>query len=242
MYSIRSQPDTINRSTKEIDYILEANDQPLIAVEHSMTESYESQTKHEQETYRFLNQINEKVRGQIPGDRYFTVNLPDNLISQLSHRQRRSFVNELSDWIIKTAPNLTRSNKRSLTAKYMDGRVHLQCKWNFPKLNGTLTLSLWIPEKLRKRRVIRIRRLLKTKLLKLLKYRFNRYCTALAIEDNDISISDSLSVEETIRKMCRISLIEKVAGKAYSKESHGAKVADSNQITSDGGLSSFSAS
>ncbi len=119
VYSIRSQPDTINRSTKEIDYILEANDQPLIAVEHSMTESYESQTKHEQETYRFLNQINEKVRGQIPGDRYFTVNLPDNMISQLSHRQRRSFVNELSDWIIKTAPNLTRSNKRSLTAKYM---------------------------------------------------------------------------------------------------------------------------
>ena len=127
-------------------------------------------------------------------------------------------------------------------ANDMDGRVHLQCKWNYPKLNGTLTLSLWIPEKLGKRRVIRIRRLLKTKLLKLLKCRFNRYCTALAIEDNDISISDSLSVEETIRKMCRISWIEKVAGKAYSKESHGAKVADSNQITSDGGLSSFSAS
>lgn len=201
LYSVASQPDTSNRTTKDIDYILEAKGQIPIAVEHSLTESFEFQTKHEQETLQVVDRISGRVQGHIPTDRYFKIVLPDDVISRLSRKERNVFVDEISNWVISTAPKLTCFDKHMSTARYIDNRILLECPWHHPKMNGKLLLSLWSPDKLEGLRLNRLRRLLTAKLPKLLKYRFKGFYTALAIEDNDISISSSKLVEDRMRRL-----------------------------------------
>jgi hypothetical protein len=175
-FKIESEPEKINRKTKDIEAILVSNNR-RIAVEHTRIESFKNQISNVHRLIPARTRIENELRGRVPDDRYFVLTLPVEYL------------------------NLGEKRTAKLTLPDADQNVCLECRWSSNKLNGTVITSLFAPKSLNQKRSERYEKIFSDKLPKLHLYEERKCETVLALEDIDMALSNLNVAEDLLHQI-----------------------------------------
>jgi len=198
-YRIFSRPDTENRDSKDIDFILTATDGPDIAVEHTTLDSFENQRGLGHMAVKYIKNVETKIKPYMQKDTYYYLWMPSHFVNSTSKKEQRDVLSELLTWIPDVIESL-KPHGRKISREILDRRYKF---WfgrggTHPKLNGTLLPGIIAPDNMEEQRINRIYRAMSDKLQKLFPYKLKRYETLLILDDTDFSLSNSMTVEETV--------------------------------------------
>jgi hypothetical protein len=84
-YNKKESPDEQNSKGPDVDYLLtpRSPDLPLLAVEHTILESFKGQMAYVNRSYDIVKEVDTTCRGKLPEDRYFILVIPDTLVHTL---------------------------------------------------------------------------------------------------------------------------------------------------------------
>lgn len=202
LYAVESRPDKKNRNSKDIDFVLDCQGRPKVAVEHTSIESFEDQRKTGSRHADFTKKVSQLV--QVPQDSYYKLACPAEMYIELSKRERDDLVPQVAALVSQNL-RLLRPHGRSNPFQILSGRFTL---WigkggDYQEFNGKLLAALIAPKGLEEGRGARISRALFEKLPKLVPYAKQGMLTYLVLEDWDIGISNSMLVKNVLLKMKR---------------------------------------
>ncbi len=174
-------PDEENRNSKDIDCITSILNQ-RIAIEHSILEYYEGQIEYTYSSYDIVENINNKLSGKIPKDRYYLALIQPALIIGKSKKSIDELSNEIYKSILEKQNELLPNEKIEIS--HDNEKVIIYCENEEGPEKGNLHRAPTIPEhdidKLARKR---IKRLVNEKVVKLIKYKLLGYKTIFVIED-----------------------------------------------------------
>lgn len=197
---IVSEPDKVNRSTRDVECILMSGD-ICLAIEHTRCESFIDQTSMEMEMKSIRGEIEHELCGKLPEDKLFTLLLPIDLTRRLNRKKQKVVIAEVKEWIIKETPTMT--CKETKIKKFEDDNLIFKIfsQKSTLNMNGKLHTNLCVKELSEDDRKKRIKKIFDDKLPKLYKYKDNQFTTILAIEDIDIFLSNLQFCENAIDKL-----------------------------------------
>ena len=181
-YVKRESPDELNRQTPDVDFILVSisDESDMIAVEHTVLESFEGQLEYVNRSYNIVGSINVGCRHKIPTDRYYFLAIPPKIVDSLVGKKRMQFVSNLSFWVAETAERLQIDSQ---TRTDYDGHeVTLMCCGSHIQLNGNVWRAPQQPENQEILQTQRLNRAIEDKLTKLRDYKKRGYKTSLLLE------------------------------------------------------------
>src|SRR4030042_2127412 len=105
-------PDERNSPEPEVDFILRPRNAelPLLAVEHTILESFEGQIKYVKQSHELVQEVNVECQGKLPMDRYFELVLPSPLVESLEKSAKAKFIKDISPWVISEAQGMKRDD------------------------------------------------------------------------------------------------------------------------------------
>ncbi|RPI78104.1 MAG: hypothetical protein EHM45_06675 [Desulfobacteraceae bacterium] len=176
-------PDEQNRRTPDVDFLLKSiNDESdMIAVEHTILESYNGQIGYVKGSYDIVDSINAVCKNTIPNDRYYFLAIPPVKGDSLVGKNRIRFVSSLSSWVTETAQKLSIDNHAQI--EYEGQKITLMCCGDDVQLNGNVWRASQSPEKQEILQTQRLCRAIGDKLPKLEAYKQRSFKTALLLED-----------------------------------------------------------
>jgi len=199
-FKIESEPEKINRKTKDIEAILVSNNR-RIAVEHTRIESFTNQISNVHHLIPARTRIEDELKGRVPDDRYFVLTLPVEYLCALSKRDMDKQVSVIIAWAAQESSNLGEKRTAKLTLPDADQNVCLECRWSSNKLNGTVITSLFAPKSLDQKRSERYEKIFNDKLPKLHLYEERKCETVLALEDIDTALSNLNVAEDLLQQI-----------------------------------------
>ncbi|MGD0280200.1 MAG: hypothetical protein ABSC11_12945 [Smithella sp.] len=199
-FKIESEPEKVNRKTKDIEAIL-VYDNRRIAVEHTRMESFTNQISNVHRLIPARTRIEEELKGHVPDDRYFVLTLPVEYLCALRKRDMDKQVSAIITWVMQESRHLGEKRTAKLTLPNAEQYVWLECRWSSKMLNGTVITSLLSPKSLDQKRSERYEKIYRDKLSKLHRYEECNYETVLALEDIDISLSNSSIAGELLQQI-----------------------------------------
>lgn len=182
-YVKRQSPDDLNRRTPDVDFLLVSigDESDIIAVEHTILESFEGQLGAVNRSYDVVGSINAGCMKKIPADRYYFLAIPPILVDSLVGKNRSRFVSNLSSWVAETARRLLIDSHTQ--TDYEGHKVTLMCSGSHPQLNGNVWRALQQPKNHEIMQTQRLNRAIGDKLPKLNQYKKRGFKTALLLED-----------------------------------------------------------
>jgi len=182
-YVRRESPDELNRRTPDVDFLIvsTSDESDIIAVEHTILESFEGQIGYVNRSYDIVGSINDGCRKKIPDDRFYFLAIPPAIVDSLVGKNRSRFVSNLSSWVAETAKKLLIDSHTQ--TDYEGHKITLMCSGSHSQLNGNVWRANQQPENHEIMQTQRLNRAIGDKLPKLRQYKKRGFKTALLLED-----------------------------------------------------------
>jgi hypothetical protein len=182
-YEKIESPDELNQRTSDVDFLLKSitDESDMIAVEHTVLESYNGQIGYVNRSYDVVDSVNARCSNHIPVDRYYFLVIPPIIVDSLVGKSRKQFVDSLSSWVMETAQRLLIDNHAQID--YEDQKITLMCCGNDVQLNGKVWRALQQPGNQEILQTQKLSRAIGDKLPKLRTYKQQSFKTALLLED-----------------------------------------------------------
>jgi len=138
-YDKKESPDERNSNESDVDYLLtpRSSNLPLVAVEHTILESFKGEIRYLNRSYDIVKEIDSTCRGKLPKDRYFILVIPDTLVDILrKSSEKTQFVNDVCSWVVNEAKKLKYDDYT--TQEYREHNIILMCGGSHPDINGTV--------------------------------------------------------------------------------------------------------
>ena len=184
-------------------------------LEHTRIDSFEYAVKIGIKFSEFVNPIEKRLYGVLPGPAYHTLVLPQDLnLGGKSSKQIVAIQEALIDWISGEAPRIydqaatsgLRQPRASTLGEFPDPlpyRASLSCSLSGPSSDteaGIFAVARIPDGDLEEQRFVRLRRALADKCPKLQHCKDRGARTVLVLEDDDIANSDSVVVREALNR------------------------------------------
>lgn len=206
-----SKPDKIDRKQKSVDYLYSYENSNLIAVEHTLIESYPDQI---QDTHRFvqlLKPLEVELRDKLPKPGKYWLCIDINQANN-THGDYKKIRDLIKNWVVKSAPTLKVGSLKTAPhhmIREQPNDVPFFCtlyRREPINRNGYFYIARQTPDNIDQLRNIRIKKSLDDKTHKLAKAKKeNNAESILILESNDFALSNVHlvrdSLENEIQKM-----------------------------------------
>lgn len=181
-YMQSESPDEQNRETRDVDFLIVSNsdESDMIAIEHTILESYEGQIGYVNRSYDIVGSINKDCKNKIPDDRYYFLSIPPELSDSLVGKNRVLFVSNISSWVSEEAQKLSIDSQTQI--EYEKKIITLMCCGSDVQLNGNVWRAPQSPDNQELMQTKRLIRSIEDKLPKLRDYKERGFTTALLLE------------------------------------------------------------
>jgi len=190
-----SWADEVERNREAVDLMFRSST-TRYALEHTRIESFEDQIEHFHQTRAWVGALRSRLEGSLPRPGHFVISFEPGVAA--GHKPRTKTIEALAEWVRSRAPSLELGSPQTAPHHWLRERPEglpfeiTLTRW--PRMDGELHFSDFVPDDLEGRRRYRIRSALESKLPKLSAATLEGATSILVLESDDIALASAWSI------------------------------------------------
>jgi hypothetical protein len=187
--------DEVERNQEAVDLTFRST-KTRFALEHTRIESFEGQIEHFHQTQGWVRALRSQLEGALPGPGHYVISFAAGAAA--GNKPTPESIEALVQWVRSRAPSLELGSPETAPRHFVCEKPRgvsfeiTLTRW--PRLDGEVHFSDWVPDDLEGRRRFRIRQALEAKLPKLAAAARSGVTSILVLESDDISLANAWNV------------------------------------------------